>query len=91
MDLNYNLNLLENSYSKYNFKELYLKNFYRESVSGKSSDNYHLIEVQSLCPCGIKNTDGFILNNIGLFEFNSQELFSEELLLDHLEKDGILV
>lgn len=91
MDLDYNLNLLESSYSKYNFKELYLKNFYRESVSGKSSDNYHLIEVSALCPCGKKNTDGFVLNNIGLFEFNSQEPFSEELLLDHLEKDGIIV
>ena len=72
MDLDYNLNLLENSYSKYNFKELYLENFYKESMSGKSSDNYHLIEVQSLCPCGIKNTDGFILFERKTSSFSSE-------------------
>lgn len=55
------------------------------------SDAHYLIEVESMCPCGIRNIDGFILNDIGLFEFNSGELFSEDLLINHLKEDGIVV
>lgn len=91
MELASSLNILKDSYSKYNFKELYLNNFYRESMSGRLSDNYHLIEVNAVCPCGKKNTDGFILNNIGLFEFTSEKLFTEEVLLEHLREDGFAV
>jgi hypothetical protein len=91
VDLEYNINLLKDSYNKYNFNELHLKEYFKQNISGKSSENYYLIEVDALCPCGIKNKDGFILNNIGLFEYNSQELFSEKLLEEHLREDGIFV
>lgn len=88
MDLNYNVSLLKSSYEKFNFKKLNVTNKYRESISGRKSDTHYLIEVEALCPCGILNVDGFILNEIGLFEYNSHELFTENLLIEHLRKDG---
>ncbi len=90
MDLDYNINLLKNSYNKFNFKELDIDPIYNQSISGRASDSYYKILVTALCPCGIKNYDGFILNGMGLFEFTTEELFSEELLIEHLKEDGLL-
>lgn len=88
--MNQAINKLKNTYTSMGFSIDNFKIVENESISGKSLDRFHRIELDTTSPCGGKSFDIYIVSNNQLFNEIGIP-FTKKELINHLIDDGILL